>query len=99
MSAPTQEQIAALAYYLWEERGRPEGSASLDWEEAERKLQDPERDLSTLIAQAAQREASATRAVDPAAPPKTDPPAPRTADSPASPAVDLKGKAPPARTR
>jgi Protein of unknown function (DUF2934) len=31
-----QSDIAALAYSLWEKRGRPEGSAEVDWIEAER---------------------------------------------------------------
>lgn len=30
--------IAILAYQLWEERGRPDGSAEQDWLEAERQL-------------------------------------------------------------
>lgn len=29
------EQIAVLAYRLWQERGCPDGSAELDWERAE----------------------------------------------------------------
>ena len=32
------EDIARLAYLLWEERGRPIGSAEVDWIEAERQL-------------------------------------------------------------
>jgi len=35
---PTREQIEALAYKLWEERGRPAGNGELDWLEAERRL-------------------------------------------------------------
>ena len=38
-SRPTHEEIARLAYQLWEERGRPEGSPELDWERAEAALQ------------------------------------------------------------
>ena len=33
------EEIARLAYQIWEERGRPIGSAEADWYEAERQLQ------------------------------------------------------------
>lgn len=33
------EDIARLAYQIWEERGRPVGSAEVDWYEAERQLQ------------------------------------------------------------
>jgi hypothetical protein len=32
------EEIAKLAYALWQERGSPEGSAEVDWFEAEEKL-------------------------------------------------------------
>jgi hypothetical protein len=32
------EQIAALAYTLWQERGCPEGSAEEDWFRAEKEL-------------------------------------------------------------
>ncbi len=35
---PTTQTIAEQAYYLWEARGRPLGSADEDWFEAERKL-------------------------------------------------------------
>jgi hypothetical protein len=35
---PVQEQIAALAYSLWKERGCPEGSPDVDWFKAEAKL-------------------------------------------------------------
>jgi hypothetical protein len=34
-----REEIARLAYQIWEERGRPIGSAEVDWYEAERQLQ------------------------------------------------------------
>jgi hypothetical protein len=34
----TQDDIACLAYALWERRGRPEGSAEQDWLEAEQQL-------------------------------------------------------------
>jgi hypothetical protein len=35
---PHQESIAQLAYRLWEERGRPEGSPEYDWFLAEELL-------------------------------------------------------------
>ena len=35
---PSQQDIAELAYALWEERGMPIGSAEEDWIEAERQL-------------------------------------------------------------
>jgi hypothetical protein len=35
---PSQQDIAKLAYALWEERGMPDGSAEEDWIEAERRL-------------------------------------------------------------
>jgi hypothetical protein len=34
----THEQIASLAYSLWERQGRPEGTDQHDWFEAERQL-------------------------------------------------------------
>ena len=33
-----QEQVAALAYQLWENRDRQDGTATEDWLEAERML-------------------------------------------------------------
>ena len=38
VSDPLQEEIAALAYKLWVERGRPEGSAEEDWFRAAEQL-------------------------------------------------------------
>jgi len=35
----TRADIAELAYLLWEEHGRPGGSARSDWLEAERRVQ------------------------------------------------------------
>jgi hypothetical protein len=35
---PTQEQIAARAYQLWERKGKPAGTDRDDWYEAERLL-------------------------------------------------------------
>jgi hypothetical protein len=37
-SRPNSEEIAKLAYALWEERGCPEGSADDDWFRAEATL-------------------------------------------------------------
>ena len=34
----THEEVAKLAEQLWIERGRPEGSAHVDWHHAEQKL-------------------------------------------------------------
>ncbi len=35
---PTHEDIASLAYALWQERGCPEGSSEEDWFRAEKEL-------------------------------------------------------------
>jgi Protein of unknown function (DUF2934) len=35
----TQQEIASIAYTIWQERGCPLGSAEQDWLEAERRLQ------------------------------------------------------------
>ena len=40
--APSQEEIARLAYSYWEARGRQGGSAEADWLRAERELQAPD---------------------------------------------------------
>lgn len=37
-SSPTHEDVAKLAYHLWEERGAPIGSSEVDWERAEQEL-------------------------------------------------------------
>jgi hypothetical protein len=36
----SREEIARLAYQLWDERGRPEGSPDADWFRAEKQLLD-----------------------------------------------------------
>ena len=36
--APTQDQIAVLAYTLWQQRGCPDGSPDVDWLQAEAEL-------------------------------------------------------------
>jgi hypothetical protein len=38
MPPPTREQIAALAYAIWLDRGQPEGRDVDNWLEAERQL-------------------------------------------------------------
>ena len=38
---PAHEDIAQLAYTLWQRRGYASGSAESDWLEAERALQEP----------------------------------------------------------
>jgi hypothetical protein len=38
---PSHEEIAALAYALWESRGHQDGAAEEDWIEAERQLRQP----------------------------------------------------------
>jgi len=38
-SISMHEQIGALAFALWEERGRPEGSPETDWFRAKQTLQ------------------------------------------------------------
>lgn len=38
---PSHEDIAILAYALWEERGGGDGGADQDWFEAERQLRAP----------------------------------------------------------
>jgi hypothetical protein len=41
-SPVTHEDIAKLAYHLWEERGAPIGSPEADWERAEQQLARPQ---------------------------------------------------------
>jgi hypothetical protein len=43
MDAHEIEDIAKLAYHFWEQRGRPRGSAEVDWSRAER-----EEDIAKL---------------------------------------------------
>ena len=47
-AASLHDEIAKLAYALWEARGGSEGSAEQDWLEAERRLQ--ETQVSALLA-------------------------------------------------
>ncbi len=37
-NAPNPEDIAALAYLLWQDRGCPQGTPEEDWFQAEQKL-------------------------------------------------------------
>jgi hypothetical protein len=37
-SRPAHEQIASLAYALWQQRGSPDGSSEEDWFKAEQEL-------------------------------------------------------------
>ena len=41
-----REDIAHLAYALWEKRGCPHGSPEVDWREAERQLRQPSEHVS-----------------------------------------------------
>jgi hypothetical protein len=41
-----QEDIAKLAYVLWQQRGCPYGTPEFDWFEAERKLHESSEQLS-----------------------------------------------------
>jgi hypothetical protein len=41
LARPSHDEIARLAYALWEARGCGEGSAEQDWLEAERRLRAP----------------------------------------------------------
>ena len=47
--ASARENIARLAYALWQQRGCPEGSSETDWTEAERQLRDSSKQPSTPI--------------------------------------------------
>ncbi len=42
-TTPSHEDIATLAYMLWEERGSSDGGADQDWFEAEQQLREPLR--------------------------------------------------------
>ena len=41
VTTPGQSEVAALAYQLWQDRGRPVGSPDVDWFRAERELSVP----------------------------------------------------------
>jgi hypothetical protein len=46
--ASSQNEIAQLAYALWQQRGCPEGSAESDWLEAEQKVRESSVDPTLL---------------------------------------------------
>lgn len=46
---PMSEQIAALAYSLWQERGCPEGTAEEDWFRAEQEVQTRRDSQSEIV--------------------------------------------------
>jgi len=46
---PLSEQIAALAYALWQERGCPEGTAEEDWFRAEQEVQARRESQSEIV--------------------------------------------------
>ncbi|PWU10082.1 MAG: hypothetical protein C5B51_04985 [Terriglobia bacterium] len=41
IETPNLEQVASLAYHLWQARGCPVGSPDIDWFEAEQQLRSP----------------------------------------------------------
>jgi hypothetical protein len=45
--APSQQDIANLAYALWQQRGSPDGSSEQDWIEAENQLRNSSGQTST----------------------------------------------------
>jgi len=51
---PAREEIAKLAYSLWEARGGGDGSAEQDWLQAERQLRKPMEALQELLERAAE---------------------------------------------
>jgi hypothetical protein len=48
MNYHEHEDVAKLAYRLWEERGRPMGSPEVDWYRAEREVETPPQAMSSL---------------------------------------------------
>lgn len=57
MQMPTHEQIASLAYQLWQQRGCPDGSPEVDWERAMRVLEEPPGGDNAIVGFADSREA------------------------------------------
>jgi hypothetical protein len=53
--SPTEEDIAKLAYHLWEERGGPIGSPEVDWARAEKELAAARAEVAVAVALAGQR--------------------------------------------
>ena len=50
---PTHEDVARLAYRLWEERGAPIGSPEVDWARAEEELSGHDPSGAPPVARAA----------------------------------------------
>jgi hypothetical protein len=48
MDGHEHEDVAKLAYRLWEERGRPIGSPEVDWHRAEREMETPPQVIPSL---------------------------------------------------
>ena len=48
MDGHEHEDVATLAYRLWEERGRPMGSPEVDWYRAEREVETPPQAMRSL---------------------------------------------------
>lgn len=46
MNNPSHEEIANLAYILWQQRGAPAGTAEQDWMEAEKQLCNPSKGIT-----------------------------------------------------
>jgi Protein of unknown function (DUF2934) len=44
-----EQRIRELAYKLWEERGKPDGSANRFWEHAEAQLREEDRDKVNVV--------------------------------------------------
>ena len=49
MQMPTHEQIASLAYQLWQQRGCTDGSPEVDWERAMRVLEQPPEGDNAIV--------------------------------------------------
>lgn len=47
--APLSEQIAALAYALWQERGCPDGTPEEDWYRAQQEIQAKQESHSEIV--------------------------------------------------
>lgn len=79
-----QKSIRALAYRLWEARGRPAGSAQEDWLEAERQIADSSASSpATASASAPPPRSELDQALKDTFP-ASDPPASRLPDNPPS---------------
>lgn len=67
MQMPTHEQIANLAYQLWQQRGCPDGSPEVDWERAMRVLEEPPEGDNAIVGFADTRLEGGTSAMEGAA--------------------------------